>query len=143
MSVTHAEVVDPTAAPGVSPPSSHAPTLTVQPSVAPYHPPPNYPPPGYGRSAPTDGRALTSLGVAILGIVLALPLGVPGLILGPLAYFLGKSAVRRIDGSAGALGGRGLAAAGWVLGVVATALGALVSLAYLVLILLALSTPPS
>jgi hypothetical protein len=113
------------------------------PSVAPYRPPPAYPPPAVGRSSPTDGRAITSLIASILGILLGLPFGLPGLALGPLAYFLGRSAVARIDAEAGRSGGRGLAVAGSVLGVVATAIGAVVSLAWLVLLLVAISTQPT
>ncbi len=108
-------------------------------AVAPYHPPPAYPPPRLGRAAPGDGRAITSLAVAIVGIAFGLPFGLPGLVLGPVAYFTGKAAIARIDSSGGALGGRSLAAAGWVLGVVGTAIGAVVSLAWLVLILVAVS----
>jgi len=81
---------------------------------------------------------------AIGGIVLGLPLGVPGLALGPTAYFLGRSSVARVDASRGALGGRGMAYTASVLGVVATAIGAITSLAWFVYILLAISgTPPS
>jgi hypothetical protein len=109
--------------------------------VAPYHPPPPYPPPGLGRAAPTDGRAITSLAASILGILLGLPFGLPGLALGPLGYFLGRAAVARIDSAPGTAGGRSLAVTGWVLGVVATAIGAVVSLAWLVLLLLVISAP--
>jgi hypothetical protein len=111
--------------------------------VAPYHPPPSYPPPAVGRSTPTDGRAITSLVSAIFGIALGVPLGLPGLALGPLAYFLGRSAMARIDAEPGGSSGRGIALAGSVLGAVATAIGALVTLAWLVLILVAISTTPT
>ena len=117
------------------------PPIGALPAVAPYHPPPAFPPPRAGRAAPTDGRAVTSLAASILGILLGLPFGLPGLVLGPFAYFIGRSAVTRIDGAQGAAGGRSMAVAGWVLGVVATAIGAVVSLAWLVLILVAISTP--
>jgi len=111
-------------------------------AVAPYHPPPAYRPAGIAR-VPTDGHAITSLVASLLGILLALPIGLPGLALGPLGYFLGRSAITRIDGSAGASGGRGMAVAGSVLGIVATAIGAVVSLVWLVLILVAISTTPT
>jgi hypothetical protein len=81
--------------------------------------------------------------VGIVGIVLALPAGVPGLILGPIAYFLGRSAVGRIDASRGAVGGRGTAVTGWVTGVIATAVGAVVTLLWLILIFEAMSSPSS
>jgi hypothetical protein len=111
------------------------------PAVAPYHPPPAYPPPSLGRAAPADGRAITSLALAVLGIVLGLPFGLPGLLLGAVAYFIGKAALARIDESHGTIGGRSLASAGWVLGVVATAIGAVVSLVWLIVLLFAVSAP--
>jgi hypothetical protein len=54
---------------------------------------------------------------------------------------MGKSSNRRIDASAGALGGRSLAMSAWVLGIVATGVGAIVTLIWLVLFLVAISTP--
>ena len=82
-----------------------------------------------------------SLAVAAIAIALGLPFGVPGLVLGPVAYFTGKAAISHVDGAQGAVGGRGLAAAGWVLGVVATAIGAVVSLVWLVVLLVYVSGP--
>jgi hypothetical protein len=82
-----------------------------------------------------------SVAGSVLGILLGLPFGLPGLALGTYGYFMGRSAVSRIDGAAGASGGRSLAVMGWVLGIVATAIGAVVSLAWLVLILVSFSTP--
>jgi hypothetical protein len=116
----------------------------VQPSpIAAYHPPPSYPPPSYSAAGGLDNRAVIALVVAILGLVLGLPLGVPGLVCGPIAYFMGKSSVARIEGSAGALGGRSFAMTAWILGVVATAAGAVVSLVWLVFILVSVSGPTS
>jgi hypothetical protein len=117
--------------------------VTGPPVVAPYHPPPSYPPPSLGKAAATDMQAIGSLAVAVLGIALGLPFGVPGLVLGAIAYFMGKAAIRRIDGSSGSIGGRSLAAAGWILGVVATAIGAVVSLVWVVVLLVAISSPAS
>jgi hypothetical protein len=117
------------------------PVVAPPPAVAPYHPPPAYPPPSLGRAAPADGRAITSLALAVLGIVLGLPFGLPGLVLGAVAYFTGKAALARIDESNGTIGGRSLASAGWVLGVVATAIGAIVSLTWLVVLLVVISAP--
>jgi hypothetical protein len=120
----------------ISPPPSGPPI-----AVAPYHPPPPYPPPERGRAAPTDGRAITSLVASIFGILLGLPFGLPGLALGPLGYFMGRSAVARIDEAPGTAGGRGVAVMGSVLGIVATAIGAVVSLIWLVLLLVVISAP--
>jgi hypothetical protein len=113
------------------------------PAVAPYFPPPTHPPPAVGSGVPTDGRAVTSLVAAIFGILLGLPFGLPGLALGPMAYFLGRSAIGRIDSAPGMSSGRSLAMTGSVLGVVATAIGAVVTLAWLVLLLVSISTTPT
>jgi hypothetical protein len=119
------------------------PPSSTPPSVAPYHPPPPYPPHNAVRGEPTDGRAITSLAASIFGILLGLPFGLPGLALGPLAYFMGRSAIARIDEAPGTSGGRGVAVAGSVLGVVATAIGAVVSLIWLILLLVVVSAPQS
>jgi hypothetical protein len=111
------------------------------PPVGVWHPPPSYPPPRPLSSGATEGRAIAALLAAITGIVLGLTLGLPGMVLGTLAYFLGKSAVNRIDSSPGALGGRSLAVSSWVLGAIAMGIGALVTLAWLVFLLIAISQP--
>jgi hypothetical protein len=119
------------------PPAVHPP-----PAVAPYHPPPAYPPPATQTGKVTDGRAAASLVLAILGLVFSIPLGLPGMIAGPIAYFLGKSARVRIKESNGKLGGEGAANTGRILGIVATGAGCLVSLAWLVVIFNALLDVP-
>src|SRR5207244_7782409 len=94
------------------------------------------PPP---TAAGTDARAVASLGFRILGLIFALPLGLPGLIAGPIPYFLGKGSRPRIAEAAGALGGAGTANAGRILGIIPTAVGALVTLLWFVVILNALN----
>ncbi|MEO8744288.1 MAG: hypothetical protein ABI401_03115 [Candidatus Dormibacter sp.] len=111
------------------------------PAVAPWYPPPTYPPPQARQPGATEGRAIGALLAAIFGIVLGLPLGVPGMVLGTVAYFVGRSAVRRIDGSEGASGGRNMAVSAWVLGAVAMAIGSAVTLVWLVVFLVAVSGP--
>jgi hypothetical protein len=106
-----------------------------------WYPPPSYPPPLVKASGSTEGRVIAALIAAIAGIVLGLPMGIPGMVLGTLAYFLGKSAVSRIDSSQGALGGRSVAVAGWVLGVAAMAIGSVVTLVWIVVVLVATSQP--
>jgi hypothetical protein len=68
--------------------------------------------------------AITAL---VLGIVAAAGVlfcyGIPSVIAGPIAIFLGLRAQNRIRDSGGALGGRGLAMGGWITGVAATAIG--------------------
>ena len=111
------------------------------PSVGPWYPPPTDPPPHSRASGSADGRAIASLLAGIAGIVLGLPLGIPGMVLGTLAYFLGRSAVSKIDASNGALGGRNMAVSAWVLGVVAMAIGSAVSLVWLIVVLVTTSQP--
>jgi len=82
-----------------------------------------------------DGAAVVSAILGSFGVVL-------GLVLGPIAYFLGKGAIGRIEASKGTLGGRSAAAAGWVIGVIATAVGAIVTLTWFVIWLVAVSGPP-
>jgi len=109
-------------APGTDPePVSPAPG----PPAAQYSAPPPPPPPpapvatGYGMSTPgaaaasrTSQKATASLVCGIVGFVCF------GFILGVVAIILGVYARRDIEGSAGRLGGGGLATAGIVLGVI-------------------------
>jgi hypothetical protein len=96
---------------------------------------PGVPPPGYGypQQRPTEGMAITSL---VLGIV-AFPgiccYGVPGLALGVTAVILGRIALGRIRNSNGALGGYGLAQAGWICGLAASLLAGLYFVFYVVM----------
>ncbi len=117
------------------------PVQSPPPPVAPYYPPPSYPPPTYQSRRGVDSRSAIALALAIVGLVLGLPLGVPGLICGPIAYFMGRSAANRIKASAGVLGGHSLAVTAWILGIVATAAGAVVTLIWLVVLLVAISGP--
>jgi len=115
-------------------------SLETRTPVAPWYPPPTYPPPTEQVVGSSGGRAVVALAAAIFGIVLGLPLGLPGMILGTLAYFLGKSAVARME-SSGATGGRGVAVSAWVLGVVAMAIGSVVALVWIVVLLVLASGP--
>jgi hypothetical protein len=68
----------------------------------------------------TDGRAVASMVVGIVSLALGwllLPL-----LGGPVALALGWGSMKRIEASGGALGGRGTAVAGLVLGIIATVL---------------------
>jgi hypothetical protein len=117
------------------------PAQTVAQAAVPWYPPPSYPPPRVKASGSTDGRAIASLIAAIAGIVLGLPTGIPGMVLGTLAYFLGRSAVSRIDSSKGTLGGRSIAVSGSVFGVVAMAIGSVITLVWIVVVLVATAQP--
>jgi len=77
--------------------------------------------------------------LAILGVVFGLPFGLPGMVLGPVGYFMGRRAEARIATSGGAIAGHSQAQAGRVLGVIATAIGCVTSLIWLVLFFLAIS----
>jgi Domain of unknown function (DUF4190) len=94
-------------------------------------------PPGYGY-APDHPRATTSLVLGIVALVLCQ-------ILGPVAWIVGGNAVKEIDASNGALGGRGSANAGKILGIIATVflVLAVIGLILLVVLGLAISTSSS
>jgi hypothetical protein len=68
----------------------------------------------------TDPGAISSLVVGVVGHALL----VLGVIFGPIAIGLGSAAKKRIVSSGGALEGAGLAQAGFILGITATAIGA-------------------
>ncbi len=92
----------------------------------PYAQQPAYgPPPGYGHApmgyAPDHPRATTALVLGILGVVLCQ-------IVAPFAWSIGKRTMNEIDDSHGAVGGRGAAQAGYILGIVGTVLLAIVAL---------------
>ena len=131
-------------------------------AIAPYYQHPIYPapPPPGGR---TEGRTLASLLLSISGLLVGmlgvllggiaflaanglllngLLLGIPAMVCGTIAYFLGKSAITRIAASPDKLSGRSTAVAGWVIGAVTTAVGAVVTLAWFVLLLMANFGPP-
>ena len=95
-------------------PPAPPPPIVAPALVASYHPPPTHPPAGLGQAAPIDGRAITSLAAAVTAIAFGLFFGV-----------------------------RSLAVTGWVLGFVATAIGAVVSLVLLVVLLVWASGPAS
>lgn len=65
--------------------------------------------------APNASGAVASLVLGILGIIFC-PL------CAPIAWMLGRTAEREIDAAGGALGGRGLATAGKIIGIVGTVL---------------------
>ncbi|MGH3443923.1 MAG: DUF4190 domain-containing protein [Nocardioidaceae bacterium] len=83
------------------------------------YPPPGYPSQGYppqGYYRPDHPKATTALVVGIVGLVVC------GGVISPWAWIEGRRAVREIDASGGAYGGRGQAQAGLVLGIVGTVL---------------------
>jgi hypothetical protein len=93
-------------------------------------PPPAAPPPppgfDYGAGAPavTDSKATGALVCGIVGLLLC------GVVLGPVAIYLGTQAKKEIRSSNGQLKGEGLATAGIVMGVIAV-IGFIISIVYL------------
>jgi hypothetical protein len=87
----------------------------------------------FAPSKPSNApNAVTALVLGVLSIVLC-PL------LGPVAWVLGRKGEQDVDRSGGAVGGRGLATAGKVLGMVGTGLILVVVLA--LVMMLAISAP--
>jgi hypothetical protein len=88
----------------------------------------------------TDGMAIAALVVGVIAPVAALFDGVPGVIMGSVAVFLGLSSRRRINRSGGQLQGGGLALAGWIVGLCGIVLGVLIAILFLGLFLAMQST---
>src|SRR5579864_544407 len=90
-------------------------------------PPPGGPmQPGYAAASPrTDGMAIAALVVGIVAAIGIFCYGIVAIILGPIAIYLGLRSRRQIKASGGALGGYGMAQAGWIIGLCAAILGAL------------------
>lgn len=88
-----------------------------------YPPPPGYAYPQY-VAQPKHTKSTTAMVLGIVSVAGGLMCWLP-LLLSPYAWFVGSKAVRDIDESRGALGGRGEATAGKVLGIVGTVLLAL------------------
>jgi hypothetical protein len=82
---------------------------------------PQQPQYGYPVAPPTDGMALGAMITGIAALVMSCAYGV-GLLASPVALVLGKISMNRIDRSEGRLGGRGMAVAGFVLGIIGTVL---------------------
>jgi hypothetical protein len=80
--------------------------------------PPPYAPPvqgGYGQQQENHPKATTALVLGIVGVICCS-------VTAPFAWVIGKRAMDEIDASGGRWGGRGLAQAGYVLGIVGTLL---------------------
>ena len=100
-----------------------------------YDAPPPPPPGGWGYGAPPPygmpprdhPKAQTAMILGILGLVCCGVLAIP-------AYVIGNNAVREIDASGGQLGGRGMANAGKIMGIIGMAFLALTVL-YLIVVL--------
>jgi Domain of unknown function (DUF4190) len=91
-----------------------------QPPPPPPAPSGGYPPggAGYGAVPRNEGLAVAAMVCGICAVVLWLCYAVPGLVLGPIAFFMGLSARRRIAASGGALTGSGFALTGIITGAI-------------------------
>ena len=106
--------------PGYGPPWAYGGQQPQQPQ---YGQQPSYdqPYPPYPVPPPNHGGALASMIVGIVSLVLACGYGI-GLLGAPVAWYLGSKSLREIDASQGRLGGRGMAQAGKVMGIIGTVL---------------------
>ena len=120
----------PPPAPGPPPPGAYQPA----PPGAYQPPPPGFAMPGTGPmlGKPTDQMAIWATVLAGLGLLGLCCFGVGGLILGPIAFFMGGSSLARIRSSNGALGGDTLASVGRWGGLVVGVLGLLVLIGFIV-----------
>lgn len=118
--------------PGYQPPTPPSgPPPSYQPPPV---PPPAYQPPSYSAGAvvaspPQNQKSVIALVLGILSCVCC-----P--ITGPIAFFIGRQAMAEIDASGGTQGGRGLAQAGFILGIIGTAFLVLALLYWIVVILI-------
>ena len=79
----------------------------------------------------TDGLAIAALVVGLIAPFADLFDGVPGVVFGAVAVTLGLVSRRRIKRSGGALGGRGLALAGVIVGACAIVVGFLIAVFFI------------
>ena len=82
--------------------------------------------PGYGQPQ-SSTRAVVALVLGIVGLFFC------QLFVGIAAIVVARSAVKEVDASGGRLGGRGMATAGWILGVVDIVLAVIGILVFLLL----------
>jgi hypothetical protein len=82
--------------------------------------------------------AITSLVLGIAAFPAICCYGIPAIALGITAVILGRMSLGRIRESGGALGGHGLAQAGWITGLVGGSLGLLYAIFAVGLVVLAL-----
>ena len=90
----------------------------------------------YRTSPPDDPRAVVALILGILGVVLCW-------IAAPFALVIGRSSLKEIDASAGGRGGRGMALAGYILGIIGTVILGLGILGFVIAIIAAAATSGS
>ncbi|MFC8045197.1 DUF4190 domain-containing protein [Nocardia sp. NPDC057353] len=93
-----------------------------------------YPPPGYQQpyfQPPDHPQATTIVILGVLGLVLCQ-------LLGPVAFVMGGRALKEIDNSGGAIGGRSTVLAGYICGIIATVIVVIAILVVIAAVLIAL-----
>ena len=102
-----------------------------------YGPPPYGATPGsYGYPPANEGLATASMIIGIVSLALSCFYGF-GLLGSPAALVMGRISLKRIDASNGQLGGRGMAQAGLILGIIGTVLLVLAIIVLVVIIVVA------
>lgn len=87
-------------------------------------------------SRPSSGHAVASLVLGVLAFFTC------GLVLGPLAIYFGAKARKQIDTGLTDPGSKGIATAGYICGIIATAIWGAFALFYVAAIVLAVITSP-
>lgn len=111
----------------------------------PYQPGPGQSPYNWAPKPPEHPSATTAMVLGIIGLVGILMCGGLTLVVSPFAWVIGGRALREIDAEPGRYGGREMASAGRVMGIVGTgllALGVVIGLAFLALVVGVATTSP-
>lgn len=77
--------------------------------------------PGFAAT-PNNGKATTSMVLGICALASFLICGLFAIVLGPLAFFIGRSAEKEIKLAPGAYANAGHAKAGWIMGLISSLL---------------------
>ncbi len=84
---------------------------------------PGYGQPGFGPVAQTNSKATTSMVLGIVGLAsMVFCYGVLSIVLGPIAFFMGRSAQKEMEVAPSAWSNAGMAKAGWIMGLIQTVL---------------------
>lgn len=100
--------------------------------------------PSYGPVAQSHGTATASMVVGIVGLAsMFFCYGLVSIITGPIAFFMGRSAEKQMAMSPQSWSNRGMARAGWIMGLIQTILSLLLLIAVVGFILWAISVDDS
>ena len=82
--------------------------------------------PGFGPLAQSNSKATTSMVLGIVGLAsILICYGVLGIVLGPLSFFMGRSAQKEMELAPNAWTNHGMAKAGWIMGLIQTVIAIL------------------